>query len=110
MKVIYNKILPLGKTYYAINLFGILFAKGPVDRYILNHEKIHTAQMMELMVVFFYLWYVLEWLVRLVQYRNGRRAYCNISFEREAYANGDNLGYLKRRERFSFMRYLKKFN
>lgn len=106
MKIIYNKILPIGKRYYAINLFGVLFAKGPCDSVTLNHEKIHTAQMKEMLYLFFYLWYVLEWLVRIFQYGSTFRAYRNISFEREAYANGPNLGYLKRRKHFSFLRYL----
>lgn len=106
MKIIYNKILPIGKRYYAINLFGVLFAKGPCDSVTLNHEKIHTAQMKEMLYLFFYLWYVLEWLVRIFQYGSTFRAYRNISFEREAYANGSNLGYLKRRKHFSFLRYL----
>ena len=29
MKIIYNRLIPVGKRYYAINLFGVLFAKGP---------------------------------------------------------------------------------
>lgn len=45
MKIIYNKVIPFGKDFYAINLFGILFAKGPCDEVTLNHESIHTAQM-----------------------------------------------------------------
>ena len=35
-------------------------------------------------IVFFYLWYVLEWFVRLFIDKNGHTAYRNISFEREA--------------------------
>lgn len=100
MKIIYNKILPFGKRFYAINLFGVLFAKGPCDKVMLNHERIHTAQMKELGYIFFYIWYVLEWLVRLFQYRDSYKAYRNIRFEREAYENERDLNYLKRRRRF----------
>ena len=110
MKVIYNKVIPFGRSYYAVNLFGVLFAKGPVDKYILNHEKIHSAQIFEMLVVPFYLWYLVEWAVRLVSCGNGHRAYRNISFEREAYAHGNDLGYLSRRRRFASFRYLKKIH
>ena len=104
MKIIYNKILPFGKRFYAINLFGVLFAKGPCDKVMLNHERIHTAQMKELGYIFFYIWYVLEWLVKLFQYRDSYKAYRNIRFEREAYENERDLNYLKRRRRFGGLR------
>ena len=108
MPVIKNKLLPFGKNYFAINLFGIIFAKGECSVLTLNHEKIHTRQMLELLVLPFYLLYVIEWLVRLCQYRNSFIAYHNISFEREAYAHGDDLNYLKNRKPFSFLKYLGK--
>lgn len=108
MRIIYNKWLPVGKRYYAINLFGVLFAKGPVDAVMLNHEGIHTAQMRELGYIFFYILYVLEWLVRLVIYRDSFKAYRNISFEREAYAHERDLGYLKVRSRFASKDFLRK--
>lgn len=108
MKVIQNRVLPFGRRYYAINLFGVTFAKGPVDDLTVNHELIHTAQMKEMLYVFFYIWYGMEWFVRLLQTGNSFRAYHSISFEREAYAHGDDLGYLKRRRHFAWRRYFAK--
>ena len=108
MPVIKNKILPIGKNFYAINLFGIIFAKGECNVMTLNHEKIHTRQMLELLIIPFYLLYVLEWLIRLLQNKNYYKAYTNISFEREAYFNQNNLNYLKKRKPFSFVNYLSK--
>ena len=108
MKVIINRLIPFGKNFYAINLFGVLFAKGPCGKVTMNHERIHTAQIRELLYLPFYLWYVLEWIVRLLQYRNMNLAYYNISFEREAYDNQANLSYLKRRKNFNFIKYLKR--
>lgn len=107
MKIIKNKIIPF-KGFKAINLFGILFVRGDseVDSTTVNHELIHTAQMKELLYIFFYLWYVIEWIVRLLHYRNAREAYRNISFEREAYRHGENLMYLKWRSKFNFLNYL----
>ena len=62
MKVIYNSLIPF-KGFIAINLFGIVFARKEykeLSRRTLNHEAIHTAQMKEMLYVFFYLWYVIE--------------------------------------------------
>lgn len=107
MLVIKNKILPIGKNYFAINLFGIIFAKGECSETILNHERIHTRQMLELIILPFYIIYVLEWIIRLFQYGNSFMAYKNISFEREAYKNQNDKRYLKKRKFFSFFKYLK---
>lgn len=105
MKIIYNKIIPFGKRFYAINLFGVLFAKGSCDNVILNHEKIHTAQMRELLYVFFYLAYILEWIIRLLSTRNFFTAYKSISFEREAYSFERDMQYLSKRKHYSFLKY-----
>ena len=105
MKVIRNRIIPFG-SFYAINLFGVLFAKGPCDRVVINHERIHTAQMRELLYIPFYIIYVIEWAVRLVRHRSLVAAYRNISFEREAYARQADMGYLASRPLFAFLRYM----
>ena len=104
--IIRSKIVPKG---ICINLFGTFWARDTrwIDRYVINHERIHTAQMFELLLVPFYIIYLLEWFIRLMQYRNWYEAYRNISFEREAYANGDNLSYLPRRKHFAWRNYLK---
>ncbi|MDE7413855.1 MAG: hypothetical protein K2N05_08745 [Muribaculaceae bacterium] len=107
MKIIYNRIIPFGKKFYAINLFGVLFAKGPCDHDTINHEKIHTAQMRELGYIGFYIIYVIEWLIRLILKRNNFLAYRDISFEKEAYDNEKTHHYLLTRKRFSFLKYLK---
>ena len=69
---------------------------------VINHESIHFQQALELGVLPFYLFYVLEWLLKLPFY--GASAYENISFEREAYGNDDNLEYLNTRERYNWVR------
>lgn len=109
MKIIYNKWLP-PKRFKAINLFGFIFVRHGVvlaDR-AKRHESIHTAQMREMFYIFFYLWYGVEWLVRLVQYRNAMTAYYNISFEREAYANDHKQNYLTDRKCWAWWDYLKR--
>ena len=125
MKIIRNKYIPF-PGYKAINLFGVLFVKNnaKIDDVTINHESIHSRQFVELMVLFavatvfirwwlpvfapfaFYAWYVIEWIVRLIQYLDTREAYRNISFEREAYLNEGDLCYLKDRKMFNFLKYM----
>jgi len=110
MKVFYTKRFP-PKGFAAINLFGFVIGRseyGKLSKYELNHEKIHTYQIMEMLWIFFYLFYIAEWIVRFIQYRNPMKAYYNISFEREAYLNDKNLDYLKKRKLFSSFKYLTK--
>jgi len=102
---IYNNIIPL-KGLAAINLFGVLFVRKNViltDR-IINHEEIHTAQMREMLYVFFYLWYGIEWIFKLFKY--GLKSYENLSFEREAYQNDNDLRYLEKRKMFEWVKFI----
>ena len=103
MKIIRNNIIPF-PGYKAMNLFGVLFVRGNaiIDEKTLNHEKIHTSQIKEMLYVFFYVWYVIEWLFRLPK----GNAYRSISFEREAYENDSDINYLKNRKHFAFLKYI----
>ena len=76
------------------------------DPVFLNHERIHMRQQAELLIIPFFLWYGLEYLIRLIQYKNWYLAYRNISFEREAHENEKDLGYLERRKSFPFSDYI----
>lgn len=104
MKIIHNRLIPFRK-YDAINICGLLFCRKGVTitADLIQHERIHTAQMLELFVVGFYLWYVVEWLVRLPL---PGRAYTHIAFEREAYEHMQDPNYLLYRRRFAWMKYL----
>ena len=105
MKIIINNIIPF-KGFKCINLFGILFCRKQLNKIDINHETIHTKQMQELLYIFFYLWYIIEYLIRLIIYRNTKLAYKNISFEREAYQNQYNLDYLSNRKHYNWFNYL----
>lgn len=104
MRIIRNDFIP-PKGFKAINIFGVVFARKDVviDENTMNHEAIHTEQMKELLYVFFYLWYFIEWIYRLVFEVD---AYKTISFEREAYENEKDNCYLIERKRFSFLKYI----
>lgn len=71
---------------------------------IINHESIHIRQQQEMLVIPFYLWYGIEWFLKLFKY--GAKAYNNISFEREAHSNDENLNYLKERKFWAWIKYL----
>lgn len=104
MKIIHNSVLPFGKRYAAINLFGVLFLKrsASVNDVLLNHESIHTSQMKELLYLPFYVVYVVEWVVRLFQCKgNGYQAYMSISFEKEAYKHQRDFNYLSARTKYA---------
>ena len=105
-KVIYNKIIPF-KGFSAMAFVWWVFARKELTDRVIRHEEIHIRQQKEMLVIFFFLWYGIEWLLRLIQYRNRMTAYKNISFEREAYDNMSNIGYLNTRKAYSFIRYIK---
>ena len=65
---------------------------------LINHEKIHLRQQLELLFVIFTVWYIIEF---------RKKGYMSICFEREAYANQFNLDYLKTRPLFAFYKYRK---
>ena len=107
LRIRHSKHIPFG-SYAAINLFGfIIIKKGIHLRWTdINHELIHTRQQVEMLWIPFYTWYVVEWLIKFIIYRNLNRAYYNISFEREAYSNQHDIQYLRNRKWYSFVKYL----
>lgn len=126
-------ILPKG--YSAIMLFGHVFIKASKDvasDVVIQHESIHVEQWKEVMFTTFaitnipfitnfnikytiltmllsfcafYVWYFLEYFVRLMIRKNHDEAYRGISFEKEAYANERKPKYLDGRGYFSFVKY-----
>ena len=49
----------------AINLFGLVLSRYELNATETNHEYIHSLQQRELLWIFFYLFYGLEWLAKL---------------------------------------------
>lgn len=99
----------LPKGVLALALFPFVLLKNKKFRnntVLINHERIHLRQQLELLVLPFYIWYLLEYLFRLIQFRKHHLAYLNISFEREAYQNEKDLYYLKQRSFAAWLRYL----
>ena len=98
------------KSYIGITIWPFIIIKHQHlknDQTLIRHERIHLKQQRELLLVFFYLWYGLEYFFRRTRYKSHREAYMNISFEREAYTNESDTTYLANRQPWRFIKYLK---
>lgn len=105
--VVVNRLF--AKKFRGLAVYPFIFLKDKQLRnnpIILNHEKIHLRQQLELLWIFFFLWYGIEFLIRWIQFKDSNLAYFNISFEREAYGNEDNIDFLNHRKFWNFTRYL----
>ena len=96
----FNQILGMGGGIRALAFwpFIIIPSTTVVDDVLINHEKIHLKQQLELLIIPFYIWYLISL---------HRKGYMNISFEKEAYANEADLDYLNKRKPYSFLKYTK---
>ena len=59
-----------------------------------------------MLILPFYLWYLIEYIFRFIQYKDRMRAYRNMAFEREAYDNEHNPDYFKTRPFWRFLLYV----
>ncbi len=97
------------KRFAGMAFWPFIFVKSrdyKTNLVFMNHERIHLRQQLELLVLPFYLWYGIEYLLRLLKYKDRHKAYRNIGFEREAYANEKNLCYHKKRKLWAFTAYI----
>ena len=104
--IVFKYLTPRG--FRGLTFFPFVFLTNKDDKLnavFINHEKIHIRQQLELLILPFYIWYLMEYLIRLFQYKDRKQAYYNISFEREAYENEKNLNYLKQRSFWKFLKY-----
>ena len=104
-RIVRNKRIPCS-GFSAINFFGIIFLRGDsvaCDR-LLHHEYIHTLQIKETLGLF-YIIYGVEYIIKGFIY-GFSRAYREVSFEKEAYANDRDLDYTTHRKNFSWLKYL----
>ena len=98
------------KNFRGLAIYPFIFLREKAlkeNQKIINHEKIHLRQQIEMLWIFFFLWYGIEFFVRWIQFKDPLTAYFNISFEREAYANEILPDYLKKRKIWAFTKYLK---
>ena len=89
--MLHLSIIPKWSNINGIALFPFILTKKNPSKTLLNHERIHIRQQVELLVIPFYIIYVIEWFFK---------GYYGISFEQEAYENDRDLLYLKKRKIF----------
>lgn len=108
MVVIVSKYL-IPKGFRGITLFPFIVVSEPdlkQNLVVINHEKIHLRQQIELLILPFYIWYGMEFLVRWIISKDRNSAYRDISFEKEAYANEKQPDYLQQRTFWSFLKFI----
>lgn len=108
MFVIVSRYL-IPKGFRGITLFPFIIVSETdlkQNLVMINHEKIHIRQQIELLVLPFFIWYGIEFLVKWFMYKDKNTGYRNISFEKEAYENEKDLNYLKHRSFWKFLNYL----
>lgn len=97
---------PRGMALFPFVLVGTENDKR--DKVLINHEKIHLYQQLEMFVIPFYVVYLGHYFIQRINYKKHHPAYMNIVFEREAYQNETNLEYLKKRKLWAFWNYWSK--
>lgn len=131
MFVIYNKFFPFG-GFKMCNILTCLFTKSRnISQTDLNHEKIHSCQMIEtailitlligivmwltncslwwslLGILSFYAIYGLETLIIWFFHTTFHGAYRDVSFEEEAYNHDHDLNYIQNRKLFNWVKYFR---
>lgn len=101
-----SNIVPKGYAGITLWPFGIYVSD---EKYLkrkntINHEKIHWEQQKELFGIIFYIMYGIEYLIKYLFYK--KKAYRNLSSEREAYFFDEDYNYLKRRKRYKWIKYI----
>lgn len=97
------------RGYHSITIFPFILLKYTYlksNTSLINHERIHLRQQLEMLVILFYVVYVFEFFIRLLQFRIWKLAYKNISFEREAYYYESKMNYLKKRSFWNFIKFI----
>ena len=98
--IILSKVSPI--EIGAITLGPFVFSRGEISERTRNHESIHWEQYKECLIVGFLFLYLFFWLRNLLNGYDGKGAYYNIPFEREAYDNQHDSEYLLYRKRFAW--------
>ncbi len=103
-KIIYSRLHVHGITLYPFIVIKTIQLKD--DPVFLQHEHIHLRQQAEMLVLPFYIVYLLNYLINRFRFSSHTDAYRNICFEKEAYQHQNDPGYLKKRNGYSWIRYL----
>lgn len=94
-------------TIWAISFGTFVWCRGKLSERVKRHETIHYQQQLELLFIFQWLLYVIFWAWGMVKYRDGKKAYKENPFEREAFGNDRIQGYLAARPRYNCIKYMR---
>lgn len=97
------------KYFVGITLWPFIILRDRTrlkDKGLINHERIHLRQQLEMLLVIFYLWYLIEYLIRLAITKKSYRAYRRISFEQEAYNHEYDFTYVRRRRPYAWFKFV----
>ena len=107
----------LPPSYDGLSFFIFIFFRSrQPSPTLINHERIHFYQQLELLFIFHWLLYLVHYIFLLIYFiskprKSGQslhdKAYRNICFEQEAYDNERNPHYLEHRKPFAWFRYLR---
>lgn len=108
LKRVYSTIIPF-KGYLAITIFPWIFIrkelKSKYTEEVHRHETTHGYQQLELLWLLFFVWYVVEWFLKIPFCGfSGKRAYKSISFEREAFDHENDADYNDNRKHYAWVK------
>lgn len=92
----------------AMALFPFILLRNKAQKHdsvLINHEKIHLRQQLELLIIPFYFLYAINYLLNYLKYKNHYQAYLNISFEKEAYRFENDPYYLSKRKWYNWINF-----
>ena len=114
MKIVTNSKIAKKLGVYGIVIYPFILIDGNEKTYdkeryerLIRHEKIHYRQQKEMLVLPFYLFYLANFILNVLFFHfNGRLAYKNIIFEKEAKLNETKENYLKNRRFWGWTNYV----
>lgn len=114
MKLVVNKI-KLITGYKAMTIYKWIFVRRPenMKQIDVNHEYLHKKQFDDLLIIFFPIWYITEFIIKLLLTFKLKpfsfdwdKAYKGLSFEQEAYKYQEDDEYLDNRKPYSWLKYV----
>ena len=100
-----SKISPI--EIWAMSFACFVACRGVMSKTTRRHETIHYHQQLEMLFVGQWILYAAFWLIGLVKYRSGKKAYYENPFEREAYDNEKKYTYLDKRPLWNWVHYIR---
>ena len=107
MKQDENSLIPF-EGYKAFTFYKWIFTRKGVEltQVDFTHEGIHLKQEVELLVFIFYIWYAIEYLIKLLCTFDHKRVYRSICFEQEAYGHEDDVKWPDQRPEYYWLRFV----